>query len=437
MYSQPHQNYQSFSNYQYPSNPPNPPYNNNYSQLTNDAYYQSQLSWLYNKLQLLENDNAYLKRCNNRLNKKIEANEVKKSIFENVSFEIIKGLPPNISSDEKKEKEDNKIEKKNIVYTPSKISYDKEKVSDLIKNLNSIEDIINLPEDKFIRHNKYLNKVLKLREPLQELNNLIGLDNIKKEIFKHVIYFIMNDNEMKESNRLHTVIQGPPGVGKTELGKILSSIYLQIGILENDTVNIVKRSDLIGGYLGQTAIKTQEAIDKAMGGVLFIDEAYALGDKDNKDSYSKECLDTLNRNLTENGNKFVCIVAGYENDLQKCFFSTNSGLERRFNFKYTIEKYTDEEMVQIFKHKANLANWNLNIDDEKLLEFFKNNELPFFGGDIERVIFQAQLNASLRIFNNQEYHIDRYFTIDDLDTAIDIVKKKKEEEDERWLHNYI
>ena len=67
----------------------------------------------------------------------------------------------------------------------------------------------------------------------------------------------------------------------------------------------------------------------------------------------------------------------------------------------------------------------------------KNNELPFFGGDIERVIFQAQLNASLRIFNNQEYHIDRYFTIDDLDTAIEIVKKKKEEEDDRWLHNYI
>ena len=77
---------------------------------------------------------------------------------------------------------------------------------------------------------------------------------------------------MQESNRLHTVIQGPPGVGKTELGKILSKIYLELGILENDNINIVKRSDLIGGYLGQTAIKTQEAIDKAMGGVLFIDE---------------------------------------------------------------------------------------------------------------------------------------------------------------------
>lgn len=82
-----------------------------------------------------------------------------------------------------------------------------------------------------------------------------------------------------------------------------------------------------------------------------------MGDKENRDSYSKECLDTLNRNLTEKGDKFICIIAGYETDLEKCFFSTNRGLERRFNFKYTIDKYTPDELMRIFKLKAEKANF--------------------------------------------------------------------------------
>jgi len=448
-------NYNNYIPNNYVNNYPANPYQSYYYQTDNYHtdqysqtcnYYESQLSYMFNKVRLLENENAYLKRCKKRLEKK-ESTVNQANPLNTLSFEIVRNpFSPNAqneSKDSKSEKlcekpdSNNKLKNKKICYTPNKESYDKDKVTSIIKNLKSIDDIINLPEDKYIRHNKYLNKVLKIRESLISLNNLIGLDNIKKEIFKHVIYFIMNDNEIKENNRLHTVIQGPPGVGKTELGKILSKIYLEIGILENDKINIVKRSDLIGGYLGQTAIKTQEAIDEAMGGVLFIDEAYSLGDKDNKDSYSKECLDTLNMNLTENGNKFICIIAGYEEDLEKCFFSTNSGLERRFNFRYTIDKYSDDEMVQIFKYKALHENWDLQVTDEELKEFFENNEFPYYGGDIERLIFQSQLTASLRTFNKQEYHIDRYLTLDDMNSAIDIIKKKEEEELNDWQNNYM
>ena len=111
---------------------------------------------------------------------------------------------------------------------------------------------------------------------------------------------------------LHCVIEGPPGVGKTEVAKILGQIYRKMGILTSDKFKSVKRSHLIGGYLGQTAIKTQKVLDECNGGVLFIDEAYSLGNSEGKDSYSKECIDTLTAHLSENKQNFICIIAGYK-----------------------------------------------------------------------------------------------------------------------------
>merc|ERR1711991_1200935 len=105
---------------------------------------------------------------------------------------------------------------------------------------------------------------------------------------------------------LHTVITGPPGVGKTELGRILGHIYKGMGVLKKGHLKIVKRSDLIGKYLGHTAAKTQDVIDECSGGVMFIDEAYSLCNKEGRDSFSKECIDTLNQNLTERRD-FLCI----------------------------------------------------------------------------------------------------------------------------------
>jgi SpoVK/Ycf46/Vps4 family AAA+-type ATPase len=119
---------------------------------------------------------------------------------------------------------------------------------------------------------------------------------------------------------LHTVIEGEPGTGKTELAEKIGKVYLKLGILKNDIFKKVKRSDLIAGYLGQTAIKTARLIEECKGGVLFIDEAYSLGNaegKDGRDSFSKECIDVLNQSLTENKNNFVCIIAGYKEDLEK------------------------------------------------------------------------------------------------------------------------
>ena len=216
-------------------------------------------------------------------------------------------------------------------------------INTINQEINTINDLIKigkLYEDLSFGNKNYsvnIEGIYKMIPVLKEFDSLIGLDQIKERILDQIIFFSQdlhnnylnkNNDNISEDNfdMFHTVIEGSPGVGKTILGKILSKIYLALGITCNDTFKVVKRSDLIAEYLGQTAIKTQKVIDSVAGGVLFIDEAYSLGNDNETDSYSKECLDVLNQNLSENKSKFICIIAGYPEDLEKNFFSANKGL---------------------------------------------------------------------------------------------------------------
>ncbi len=195
--------------------------------------------------------------------------------------------------------------------------------------------------------------------------------------------------------------EGPPGVGKTELGKIIGKIYAKLGIVKSDKFKIVKRTDLIGEYLGHTAQKTQRVIDAANGGILFIDEAYSLGNNEKKDSFAKECIDTINQNLSENKNKFICIIAGYADELDKCFFAYNSGLKRRFPFRYNIDGYAHDELRDIFLKKLKDTKWKLSgeLDMKKITKFFKNNmsDFPFYGGDVDNLITDIKFMHSRRV----------------------------------------
>jgi SpoVK/Ycf46/Vps4 family AAA+-type ATPase len=219
---------------------------------------------------------------------------------------------------------------------------------------------------------------------------------------------------------LHTSIEGPPGVGKTKLGRILAHIYSALGVIPSKRFKRVKRTDLIGKYLGHTAHKTQEIIDEAEGGVLFIDEAYSLGDNEGKDSFSKECIDTINQNLTEKKKNLIVIVAGYSNQLDQTFFAVNEGLRRRFPFRFQIDGYDEKEMTDIFYSKIKKMNWRLDksLSREYLEIFFKQHKdkLKNYGGDIETLVMNCKMTHASRVIGTS-YKNKKILNKYDLDNA--------------------
>ena len=285
------------------------------------------------------------------------------------------------------------------------------------KKINSLDDLIELGKtyDKEKNYNIDLELLNKMIPSLIELNNLIGMKKVKNDIIDHIIFYLQKlDN--KNVDMLHTVIEGPPGVGKTELGKILAKIYLTMGILKNNIFKKVSRSDMVAKYLGQTAIKTEELINSCKGGVMFIDEVYSLGSKELKDSFSKEAIDTLNMKLSEMKNEFICIVAGYPREIDECFFSYNIGLNSRFPIRFSIDPYTPNELLKIFKQIVENNDWR--IDDSITSIFFKKNydEFKYYGRDMELLFTKCKRSHSKRIFN--ELNAERkVITLSDLNVA--------------------
>jgi hypothetical protein len=334
-------------------------------------------------------------------------------------------------------------------------------VQNIDASINDINDLICLAEKYPIEKrgelklekvdglyeydNKYysinLEVLNKLVKPLTFLNKMIGLTPIKKQILDMILYY-MQEFEKGTSNMLHTIIEGPPGVGKTEIGKILAEIYSALGIIPSNKFKLVKRTDLIGEYVGHTAHKTQKAIDEAEGGVLFIDEAYSLGGGSEKsDTFSKECLDVLNQNLSENKKKLIVIIAGYKDQLESSFFCYNPGLKRRFPFKYTIDGYSSTELKDIYHKKLSDINWSLDKDvtDKFLCKFFSDNKEEFknYGGDIENFILNSKFTHSKRVFNSHPYK-RKILNKDDFESAFERFKKnKKNREDPIPMGLYI
>ena len=359
----------------------------------------------------------------------------------------------------KLEEEKEKIEKEKI----EKEKEEKEKIENRRKvniqfEINDISDLLKMiekyPDDKEVEYNINMHSLHKIKEPLEELNSMIGLQNLKENIVDQILFYIQdlhkasndlhkasndlhkasnsNKKHLVSNDFMHTVIYGPPGTGKTEIAKIIGSIFSKLGILLKGTFKKVTRSDLVAGYLGQTALKTKDVIKESLGGVLFIDEAYSLGNQEKRDSFSKECIDTLCEALSDHKDNLMVIIAGYETDLNECFFKYNQGLESRFTWRLKINDYNALELHNIFIKKINDCGWS--IDNASLnvnVRWFEKNKALFkyYGRDIETLFAKTKIAHSRRVFCLDENE-KRRLTITDIDKGLEIYLKNGQKKDE-------
>jgi SpoVK/Ycf46/Vps4 family AAA+-type ATPase len=272
----------------------------------------------------------------------------------------------------------------------------------------------------------------KLIPSLTELKSLVGLEKAKQSIIDMVVYHVQgfhkNQDGSKGDDMLHTVFYGCPGVGKTTLAHILAKIYCNMGLLPTDTVITAKRTDFVKMWTGHSEAATLELLKSALGGVLFIDEAYSMGSENKTDSFSKAAVDMINQFLSEHNKDFICIIAGYEEDLEKCFFAINKGLKRRFSQKFYIDGYSSKELLEMFEIKVTKEGWKLgdkSIDEN----FFTTNKDHFgnYGGDIQNFFTACKTSHCRRIFGLTTG--GRTFTTEDIKKGAEKFIKEKNKVD--------
>jgi hypothetical protein len=356
------------------------------------------------------------------------------------------------------------------VVTPN---IEREKV-DIDVEIAGLDDLLTLindyPDDATKEYNINMTALHKIKGPLNDLNNMVGMKKLKESVVDQIIYYLQDfhkagplspvsthvplpikvdqsgggcctqecnkkdskkelkiDTKNETGDFMHTVIYGSPGTGKTEIAKIIGQIFSNLGVLSKGTFKKVTRSDLVAGYLGQTALKTRDVIKEALGGVLFIDEAYALGNSEKRDSFSKECIDTLCEALSDHKADLMVIIAGYEAELNECFFNYNQGLNSRFTWRYKTDDYTSEDMCRIFKKKIADYGWEIaegeNINPswfEKKMDYFK-----YYGRDIETLLAKIKIAHSRRVFCKSK-DTKKKLTMKDLEKGFEIYLKNEE-----------
>jgi hypothetical protein len=305
--------------------------------------------------------------------------------------------------------------------------------------INSIDDLIILGKSYHCKRNKIYNglnlKILcNLVVPLTKLKNMIGMASVKENILSQIIFFLQGLDKKEKCNECldcicgkpctkktdgsmkNICLYGSPGIGKTELSKIMGEIYNSMGIIQGDGYVVARRNDLIGQFLGSTAKKTSDFLNATLPKklpnrkmskqkIIIIDEVYSLssgksvhaGGGDH-DMYSKECIDTINQWISEHENSLI-IVCGYKEDVAACFFAVNQGLERRFPFRYEIDPYTAKELMEIFLLKVKKCNWSINVSRDELELFFndKAGHFPNYGGDIENLLLKCKIVHGYRV----------------------------------------
>lgn len=265
-----------------------------------------------------------------------------------------------------------------------------------INKINYMPAITYLTGLTEIQYND-LKKLKNCEKELMDIYNMIGMDDIKSEFCKVLKYLI---SQKSRDTMMHIGIYGPPGHGKTKIAQLLAKAFIKSGLLSKDVFIKASRSDLIGKYCGHTAKATTETFDKARGGVIFIDEIYSLGNKEHSDVFTGECINTINQLLSERTDT-LCIIAGYHEEAEQCFFSYNPGLRSRFPFNFNIKKYTPDDLCAIFTKMAQESGWTVAPDaikSDDLKTYMDSSKLNNGGRDMEHILTKAIMAHSQHNF---------------------------------------
>lgn len=243
-------------------------------------------------------------------------------------------------------------------------------------------------------------------ELMAQLDSLVGLDDVKKDI-KNLMNLVKVRRLRKENGlpippmSLHMVFMGNPGTGKTTVARIISGLYAAIGVLEKGQLIEVDRSGLVAGYVGQTALKTQEVIKSALGGVLFIDEAYSLASGGEND-FGREAIETILKAMEDHRDELIVVVAGYDGPMEK-FINSNPGLQSRFNKYFYFHDYNGEQLLYIFKGQCKKNGYALTEEAEAeakamFEELYENRGENFGNGrDVRNVFEDTVVRQSNRV----------------------------------------
>lgn len=269
-------------------------------------------------------------------------------------------------------------------------------------------------------------KEISLDEAMKELNNLVGLQSVKNEITRLIDYLEVEKLRTKIGNKktalnIHFIFKGNPGTGKTTVARILANIFKAMGLLQKGHLVEAGRKDLVAEYVGQTALKTNKVIESAIGGVLFIDEAYTLTSGGVND-FGKEAIDTLLKRMEDERGKLIVIAAGYNNDMDR-FLQSNPGLSSRFTKHIVFDDYTPAEMTEIFKSMVQTKGMTLtdgldNFIVNLFTGIFNKRDRNFANGRTVRNLFESVLqNQAMRISAEHKKGIN-------VSTIINIITKE-------------